>query len=120
MRHAPARHDARWRHDAGWRHAPGSLRRFWPAGLTPTAIAVCTLRGTHAPIIIEKLLAILHKVIREEGLLAILVEQNTQKILGVTDRAIIIERGSSVHEGDSVELKVNRAAGISCGCDQRG
>ena len=42
MRHAPARHDARWRHDAGGRRDPGSLRRFWRR-LTPTAIAVCTL-----------------------------------------------------------------------------
>lgn len=25
------------------RHAPGSLRRFWPAGMTPAAIAACTL-----------------------------------------------------------------------------
>ena len=62
-----------------------------------------------APILIEELLAVLRKVIREEGLSAIIVEQNAQKILSVTDRAIIIERGSIVHEGDSAELKANRA-----------
>jgi DMSO/TMAO reductase YedYZ heme-binding membrane subunit len=43
VRHVPARHQAGWRHDARSRHAPGALRRFWPAGLAPAAIAVCTL-----------------------------------------------------------------------------
>ena len=51
-----------------------------------------------APIIVEELLAGLKRIIREEGLSAILVEQNAQKILGVTDRAVILERGSIVHE----------------------
>ena len=40
-----------------------------------------------APIIVEELLAALTRIIREEGLSAILVEQNAKKILGVTDRA---------------------------------
>ena len=51
-----------------------------------------------APIIVEELLAALKRIIREEGLSAILVEQNARKILGVTDRAAVIERGAIVHE----------------------
>jgi branched-chain amino acid transport system ATP-binding protein len=62
-----------------------------------------------APIIVEELLAALSRIIRDEGLSAILVEQNAQKILGVTDRAVIIERGSIVHEGQSAALKSDRA-----------
>jgi branched-chain amino acid transport system ATP-binding protein len=62
-----------------------------------------------APIIVEELLRVLHRIIREEGLSAILVEQNAQKVLGVTDRAIIIERGAIIHEGDSAALKADRA-----------
>jgi len=62
-----------------------------------------------APIIIEELLAALRKIIREEGLSAILVEQNAQKILGVTDMALIIERGRVVHQSDSTSLQANRA-----------
>jgi branched-chain amino acid transport system ATP-binding protein len=62
-----------------------------------------------APIIIEELLTALRKIIREEGLSAILVEQNAQKILGVTDLALIIERGRIVHQSDSASLRVNRA-----------
>jgi branched-chain amino acid transport system ATP-binding protein len=62
-----------------------------------------------APIIVEELLRVLHRIIREEGLSAILVEQNAQKVLGVTDRAIILERGAIIHEGDSAVLKGDRA-----------
>ena len=62
-----------------------------------------------APIIVEELLAGLNRIIRDEGLSAILVEQNAQKILGVTDRAVILERGSVVHEGESAALKADRA-----------
>jgi branched-chain amino acid transport system ATP-binding protein len=62
-----------------------------------------------APIIVEELLKVLHRIIREEGLSAILVEQNAQKVLGVTDRAIIVERGAIIHEGESAALKADRA-----------
>ena len=61
-----------------------------------------------APIIVEELLAALKRIIREEGLSAILVEQNAKKILGVTDRAAIIERGSIVHQADSAALAADR------------
>jgi branched-chain amino acid transport system ATP-binding protein len=63
-----------------------------------------------APIIVEELLAALRRIIREEGVSAILVEQNAKKILGVTDHAIIIERGAVVHTADSVALAADRAA----------
>ncbi len=78
-----------------------------------------------APIIVQELIAALHRVIREEGLSAILVEQNAQKILGVTDRAVILERGSVVHAADSASLKSDRAIletylGVSEGGPRRG
>jgi len=62
-----------------------------------------------APILVEELLVALQRIIREEGTSAIVVEQNAQKILGVTDRAIILERGMMVHEADSASLKNDRA-----------
>src|SRR3954469_9681448 len=62
-----------------------------------------------APILIEELLAALRRIIREEGVSALIVEQNAQKILGVTDRAVILERGLVVHEADSAALKADRA-----------
>jgi branched-chain amino acid transport system ATP-binding protein len=62
-----------------------------------------------APILVEELLAALVRVIRDEGMSAILVEQNAQKVLAVTDRAAIIERGSVVYEGTSADLLADRA-----------
>ena len=62
-----------------------------------------------APIIVDELLAALRRIIRDEGMSAILVEQNAQKILGVTDRAVILERGAIVHASDSATLKADRA-----------
>jgi branched-chain amino acid transport system ATP-binding protein len=63
-----------------------------------------------APILVEELLAALRRIIRDEGTSAILVEQNAKKILGVTDRAIILERGAVVHAADSATLAADRAA----------
>ena len=62
-----------------------------------------------APILVEELLRALERIIRHEGMAAILVEQNAQKVLGVTDRAAILERGSVVHEGASAALLADRA-----------
>jgi branched-chain amino acid transport system ATP-binding protein len=61
-----------------------------------------------APIIVEELIAALTRIVRQEGLAAILVEQNAHKILGVTDRAVILERGAIVHQGDSAALRADR------------
>jgi branched-chain amino acid transport system ATP-binding protein len=62
-----------------------------------------------APIIVDELLAALQRLIREEHMSAILVEQNPQKILPVTDRAVILERGAVVHEAASDALREDRA-----------
>lgn len=58
-----------------------------------------------APIIVDELLAALRRIISEERLSAILVEQNAQKVLSVADRAAILERGAIVHEAESTELR---------------
>jgi len=63
-----------------------------------------------APILVEELLAALRRIIRDEGTSAILVEQNAKKILGVTDRAVILGRGAVVHAADSASLAADRAA----------
>jgi branched-chain amino acid transport system ATP-binding protein len=57
-----------------------------------------------APIIIEELLAALRRLIRDEGMSAIIVEQHAQKILKVTDNAVILDRGTIVHAGSSRAL----------------
>ncbi|TAK48905.1 MAG: ABC transporter ATP-binding protein [Xanthobacteraceae bacterium] len=57
-----------------------------------------------APIIVEELLKALRRIIRESGISAIIVEQHARKILGLTDQAAIIERGSVVFESSSEAL----------------
>ena len=62
-----------------------------------------------APIIVDELIGALDRIVRQEGLATVLVEQNAQKILAVTDRAVILERGSIVHQSDSAALRADRA-----------
>jgi branched-chain amino acid transport system ATP-binding protein len=58
-----------------------------------------------APVIVEELLAILRRVIRDEGMSAVLVEQNAPKILPISDRAVILERGTVAWAGVSADLR---------------
>jgi branched-chain amino acid transport system ATP-binding protein len=62
-----------------------------------------------APIIVDELLATLRRIIREEGLAAILVEQSAKKILPLTDKAIILERGMIAHQSTSAALAHDHA-----------
>jgi len=62
-----------------------------------------------APLIVEELLRSIARLVREEGLSAIVVEQNPRLILPITERAVVLDRGSVVDEGDSAELLADRA-----------
>ncbi len=62
-----------------------------------------------APIIVEQLLAVLRRLVRDEGLSALIVEQHAQKVLGITDQAVIFERGNIVHAGPSAVLRADEA-----------
>ena len=61
-----------------------------------------------APIIVEELLRSIARVVRDEGMSAIIVEQNPRLILPITQRAVVLDRGSVVHEGVSAELLADR------------
>jgi branched-chain amino acid transport system ATP-binding protein len=63
-----------------------------------------------APIVVAELLAALKRIVHDGGLSAIIVEQNARKVLGMTDRAVILERGSVVYQGASAALREDRAA----------
>ena len=73
-----------------------------------------------APIIADEVLAAVRRIVRDEGLATIVVEQNARKILSMTDRAVVLERGRVVHEASSAELLVDAGAlerylGVSIG-----
>jgi branched-chain amino acid transport system ATP-binding protein len=57
-----------------------------------------------APIIVDELLGALRRIIVEERMAAIIVEQSARKILPLTERAIILDRGAIAYEGPSPEL----------------
>ena len=58
-----------------------------------------------APIIVEELLRAIRRLTREEGLSAILVEQHPQAILAISDRAVVLDRGTVVHAGPAQALR---------------
>jgi branched-chain amino acid transport system ATP-binding protein len=57
-----------------------------------------------APIIVEELLRSIARVVRDEGMSAIIVEQNPRMILPITHHAVVLDRGSVVHRGSSEAL----------------
>ena len=62
-----------------------------------------------APIIVEELLKALGTITRAGGICSIIVEQHAQKILGLADRAVILERGGIVHDASSQDLRADPA-----------
>ena len=62
-----------------------------------------------APIIIEELLRALRRLFREERMAGIIVEQHAHKILPITDRALVLERGKVVLEASSASLLADAA-----------
>jgi branched-chain amino acid transport system ATP-binding protein len=62
-----------------------------------------------APIIIEELLRALRRLFVEEKMAGIVVEQHAHKILPITDRAIVLDRGRIVFEASSASLLADGA-----------
>jgi branched-chain amino acid transport system ATP-binding protein len=62
-----------------------------------------------APIIAEELLRALGRLFREERMAGIIVEQHAHKILPITDKAIVLERGRLVLEASSASLLADSA-----------
>ena len=62
-----------------------------------------------APLIVQELLKALTRIVRDEGLSAIIVEQNPARVLAMTDDAVILERGSVVHSSESARLAADAA-----------
>ena len=62
-----------------------------------------------APLIVEELLRVITSLVRDEGMSAIVVEQNPKRVLAITDHAVILERGSVVHASASADLAKDEA-----------
>ena len=62
-----------------------------------------------APIVAEELLRALTRIVRDEGMSAILVEQNPLRVLAITDDALVLARGTIVHRSSSAALLADAA-----------
>ena len=61
-----------------------------------------------APIIVQELLRSIERLVIDEGLSAIIVEQNPRLILPITDQAVVLDRGQIVHAAPSAALLADR------------
>jgi len=57
-----------------------------------------------APVIVQMLMDVIKKLIREENLTVILVEQSAKLALQVTDQVLVLNRGKVTHHGKSDDL----------------
>ena len=57
-----------------------------------------------APIIVQELLGVVGRLVKESGLSVIIVEQHARMALELTERVIVLDRGRIVHDSDSQVL----------------
>jgi branched-chain amino acid transport system ATP-binding protein len=57
-----------------------------------------------APIIVQELLKVIRRLVSEEGMSVIVVEQHARMALSLTQRAVVLDRGRIVHASDSQSL----------------
>jgi branched-chain amino acid transport system ATP-binding protein len=57
-----------------------------------------------APILVQELAGAIRRMVDESGVALVLVEQHVRVALELTARAMVLERGRVVHEGESAEL----------------
>jgi branched-chain amino acid transport system ATP-binding protein len=62
-----------------------------------------------APIIVEELTAAIQRMVADEGMAFILVEQHAEVALSLTRDAIVIERGAIAHRALSADLLKDQA-----------
>jgi branched-chain amino acid transport system ATP-binding protein len=62
-----------------------------------------------APIVVEEVAAAISRMKKDESIAIILVEQHAELALGLTDEAIVIERGTVAHRARSRDLLQDRA-----------
>lgn len=57
-----------------------------------------------APIIVQELVRAIRRLVSDEGMAVIVVEQHARLALSLTERAIVLDRGRIVHDADSASL----------------
>ncbi len=60
-----------------------------------------------APMLVEEIFAIVQRLVKQEKLTVLLVEQNATMALGIADHGYVMENGRIVLEGDAEKLRSN-------------
>ena len=76
--------------------------------LNPTLLLLDEPLEGLAPIIVQELLRSIERLVKDEGLSAIIVEQNPRMILPITANAVVLDRGQIVHAAPSAQLLDDR------------
>jgi branched-chain amino acid transport system ATP-binding protein len=63
-----------------------------------------------APVIVEELTADIRRMVRDEGLTAVIVEQHAQTALGLANQAVVLERGRVAYAGTAEALAADAAS----------
>jgi branched-chain amino acid transport system ATP-binding protein len=63
-----------------------------------------------APILVQELSAAIRKMVEESGVALVLVEQHARLALGLTNQAVVFDRGRVVHASSSQALLADSAA----------
>lgn len=75
--------------------------------LNPTLLLLDEPMEGLAPIIVQELLAVIKRLIQEEGLTVIMVEQHARMTLSITEQALVLDRGQPKYYGASAPLLAN-------------
>ncbi len=57
-----------------------------------------------APIIVQELVGIIRKLVKESGMAVVVVEQHAKLALSLTSHALVLDRGRMVYQGESDTL----------------
>ena len=60
-----------------------------------------------APVIVEQLLAAVRRLAQEDGLSILLAEQRVDLVLDIAHRAMVLDRGRVVYDGDGALLRAD-------------
>ena len=77
--------------------------------LNPTVMLLDEPTEGLAPIIVDEVMGTLARLVRDEGLSMLVVEQHARRLLAITHQAIILERGRIVWRGTSPALAAEPA-----------